>query len=804
MAPLFPVNNVWNIAVDGLSPSRALDVTNDHAGHNFHPDFGTTFTGTGILNGIPINFVAGDSVTPRLVNVGAYYQESDVLSGGTNQSGYAPIPTGVLIENGPSTDPAWSSGADHHICLVDTDNNILHELYSAIEEMDGSISTSWYGRWDLSTNDLRHDYWTSGDAAGLPVAPGLVRYDEVQAALAIDATGATVDLGHALRFTLDLTHGPHLWPARHDADSGGTSNPPFGMRVRLKSTFSTSGYSPTNKVIINTLKKYGAFMADNGGDWFFQGTPNAGWDPSDLSLLTVIVPATDMEVVDIANWQVFADSAEADINGNGLPAFQYPRSNKLLAIDFNDAGAPVTASGWTGFSIDAYNASPGYGWVSTSGLDYRTRSGTDTFWRDFVLGDDSTHTFRYDVANGQYVVTVFLGDPENLHNEDLVIVTNGVTQETIPYTVTGERLIQSYLVTVSGGYLSIGFTVASGGFLCIAGLEIDPVPSLTLTHAGSGLDETYTIVSTGEFKLVFDAGDNWGCSERYDLVNDPDCERNLCGPGFGVDGSDVTVSQPGLINQVHYSSTPNDTLTYTRSAKYYFPSSPRSFTIVENTPTRIRVKSVGVPMISSTGTDTSLTATIQYAIYPDGRIYITASTTAATTDALAPWFVMSMGLQNPGGLGTSPPDITGGWVRATQGQNPYTYDAIVEPYLFAYWDPTTPPPNTNFAKASILLVRKTDNPVTDETRLIHSWNNWVRWGYKTEAYTISSGQTVTSRYLVQLGTEGSLFLPDIKTAAVADPIATAFQTADDPNDDTTSGDPAGIPTGSFGYKLVMG
>jgi hypothetical protein len=136
---------------------------------------------------------------------------------------------------------------------------------------------------------------------------------------------------------------------------------------------------------------------------------------------------------------------------------------------------------------------------------------------------------------------------------------------------------------------------------------------------------------------------------------------------------------------------------------------------------------------------------------------------------------MVMGLQNPGGLGTSPPDITGGWVRATQGQNPYTYDAIVEPYLFAYWDPATPPPNTNYSKASILLVRKSTNELTTESRLVHSWNNWIRWGYKVEDFTIGAGQTITGRYLIQLGTEGSLFLPDIKTAAVADPIAAAFQ-----------------------------
>ncbi len=778
MAPLFPVNNVWNIAVDGLSPSRALDVTNDHAGHDFHPDFGTVLSGTGIKNGIPINFVAGDSVTPRLINVGAYYTESDVLSGGTNQSGYAPIPTGVLIENGPSTDPSWSSGADHHICVVDTDNNILHELYSAIEEIDGSISTSWYGRWDLSTNDLRPDFWTSGDAAGLPVAPGLVRWDEMQAALAIDATGATVNLGHALRFTLDLTHGPHIWPARHDADSGGSNNPPFGMRIRLKSTFSSSGYSPTNKVIINTLKKYGAFMADNGGDWFFQGTPNAGWDDSDLHNLSAITPSDDMEVVDIANWQVFADSAEADVNGNGLPALPYPRSNKILAIDFNDVSDVDTASGWTGLLGDAaYNASPGYGWVSPTIAGSRVRSAADPLWRDMAVFESSgTQTFRMDMPDGQYVVTMFLGDPDNLTNVDLSVVANSVTKLTVPYTVLGERRIESFLATATGGHLDLVITATTGPAL--VALEVDPVPSLTLGHAGTGLDETYTVESTGEFRLVFDAGDNWGISEWYDLVNDPDAERNLTGPGYGTGSTDVTVSEPGLFNQVYYGTTPDDPKLFHRSAKYYWPLSARSFEIVENTSTRIRVASTCHPMLAA-GVLTDITVRVDYTIYPDGRIHITCATTAASGTTMdQQWVQAIMGLENPGGTGSVPPDITGGWVRATDTQNPYNYSADFDPYLFAYWDPTTPPPNTNFAKASALLVPRTGNP-SQGNRFIHSWDNFLRWGYTTGvSTTISGGQTITQRYLLHLGTEGSLFLPDIKTSTVADPLAAAYQ-ADD-------------------------
>ncbi len=160
-----------------------------------------------------------------------------------------------------------------------------------------------------------------------------------------------------------------------------------------------------------------------------------------------------------------------------------------------------------------------------------------------------------------------------------------------------------------------------------------------------------------------------------------------------------------------------------------------------------------------------------------------------------------MGLQNPGGTGSLQPDITGGWVRATDDQNPYVYSGTVPQYVFAYWDtPNTVPPNTNFAKASVLLVARNGNP-NQGNKFIHSWDNFLRWGYSTHVpVTISGGQTITQRYLLQLGTEGSLFLPDIKTSTVADPIAAAYQ-ADSLDE---SGGGSGIPTGSFGYKLVMG
>src|SRR5262249_34885892 len=148
---------------------------------------------------------------------------------------------------------------------------------------------------------LRPDTWTSADAAGLPILPGLVRWEEIQAG----------EIRHALRFTLELTWKGHLWPGRHDAPSGSATNPPMGMRVRLKANYDISKYSRTNQVILRALKKYGMFLADNGGDWFISGAPNPNFNDDDLHLLGQIVPHDAFEVVDTSHWMVDFDSGKA-------------------------------------------------------------------------------------------------------------------------------------------------------------------------------------------------------------------------------------------------------------------------------------------------------------------------------------------------------------------------------------------------------------------------------------------------------------------------------------------------------------
>ena len=298
---VFPPDNIWNTPIDTapLHPRSAewMDVINGHSKHPVHADFGYMYRGH--ANGIPYNLVGAG--TPR-VKVAfdpakSYAAESDPLPA----SGL-PIPPDAVAEGDP---PPVDMNGDRHLILVDLEAKVLHELFQAARQPDGSWLCKQYSRWDLTTNALRPDGFTSADAAGLPIFPGLVRWDEIERG----------EIRHALRFTLDLTWKPHLWPARHDAPSGGPKNPPMGMRVRLKAGFDISRYSKTNQIILKALKKYGMILADNGGDWFISGAPNSRFDDGDLHQLARIVPAEAFEVVDTSGWLVEKDSGRANPSG---------------------------------------------------------------------------------------------------------------------------------------------------------------------------------------------------------------------------------------------------------------------------------------------------------------------------------------------------------------------------------------------------------------------------------------------------------------------------------------------------------
>jgi hypothetical protein len=206
-----------------------------------------------------------------------------------------PIPLNAPIEGGPNSD------GDRHVLVLERDNCILYELFYAHPQPDGSWHAGSGAIFDLKSNALRPETWTSADAAGLPILPGLARYDEV-------STGA---IGHAMRFTAPQTRREYVWPARHYAsDLTGSQYPPMGQRFRLKSDYDISGFSPETRVILQALKKYGMFLADNGSAWFISGVPDERWDNDVLHELHWVTGAA-FEAVDESSLMVGWDSGQA-------------------------------------------------------------------------------------------------------------------------------------------------------------------------------------------------------------------------------------------------------------------------------------------------------------------------------------------------------------------------------------------------------------------------------------------------------------------------------------------------------------
>lgn len=250
----FPADNAWNVRIDTaqVDPNSDALIASIGTGTALHPDWGTTET----EYGIPYIVVAGTA--PKVNVTFDYPDESD--------AGPYPIPASPPIEGG-----SGSSG-DRHILMLDRDNWILYELYAAYPPAGpGQPWTAGSGAiFDLNSNDLRPAGWTSADAAGLPIFPGLARYDEVAAG----------QIRHALRFTVRNSRRAYVAPARHWASSNTSTNlPPMGMRVRLKQDFDISGFPPHAQVIFQALKTYGMIVADNGSNWYISGVSDTRWDP---------------------------------------------------------------------------------------------------------------------------------------------------------------------------------------------------------------------------------------------------------------------------------------------------------------------------------------------------------------------------------------------------------------------------------------------------------------------------------------------------------------------------------------------
>jgi hypothetical protein len=310
----FAASSLWNtdISTATVDPNSNNIIAFIGATTTIHPDFGAgTYNGSTI--GIPYQ-VEGATQPKVQVHLAAYASESD--------PGPAAVPANALIEGYPNP-----GTGDRHVLVLEQGGCWLYELYNAHLQTDGSWKGDATAVWDLLGTEQRPYTWTSADAAGLPIFPGLVRYDEVAAGV----------VKHAFRFTLPVSREAFVLPASHWASS--VTNPnaqPMGMRLRLKASFNISGFSAANQVILKALQKYGMIMADNGSAIYLSGAPDNRWNNDDLGSLRQVT-ATDFEVVDMGTVYTPAN----------VPQSTAPTISAFKATPATiSAGAAVTLS-WT-------------------------------------------------------------------------------------------------------------------------------------------------------------------------------------------------------------------------------------------------------------------------------------------------------------------------------------------------------------------------------------------------------------------------------------------------------------------------
>lgn len=279
----FPADNYWRADIRDLPrhPRTKAWLSHMSTGVNLHPDFGPSY-GDGPGYGIPVTIVRSSHERVRVRF--DYAEESDHVR--------YPFGSDTRIEGGRGSE------GDKHAVVVDRGRCRLYETWNT-RVRDGRWRAGSGATWSLSSNALRPDGWTSADAAGLPILPGLLRWNEVR--------DRKVD--HAIRFTTDITSRHHIWPARHDAGSVDSRDyPPMGARFRMKRSFPTEGYGGAARAVIRALKTYGLVLADNGSPWYFQGERHRKW-PEGLIEDLKRIPASAFVAVDTSGLMVSSDSA---------------------------------------------------------------------------------------------------------------------------------------------------------------------------------------------------------------------------------------------------------------------------------------------------------------------------------------------------------------------------------------------------------------------------------------------------------------------------------------------------------------
>ncbi|TMF20201.1 MAG: hypothetical protein E6I36_10875 [Chloroflexi bacterium] len=358
---LFPFDNVLNTDISTLpvNTQSATWMSNMAQNANLHPDLGTVAQ----QYGMPINVAPPPStgVTPTFL----YNSDSDHPA-----EGY-PIDQSTLIEGGPSA----PSSSDRHALVINKSNCKLYEIFNLQNFTNGQTPSAGSGAvWDLTSNAMRPNGFTSADAAGLPITPLLLRPDEIQAG----------SIAHAIRFTAHCTS-TYIWPASHQAGSCTTGFPPMGARFRLKSSFNISGFSPATQVVLRAFQHYGMVLADNGADWFFGGTTDDWWGTTAGSQMVSelkTIPAAQFDAVDESGLQTAAGSYQAGsaaasprCASASLSAAPAPPQFSGTRITFTATASgcanplfqfvmrPASQASWQ--TVQAYSSSPTYSWNST-------------------------------------------------------------------------------------------------------------------------------------------------------------------------------------------------------------------------------------------------------------------------------------------------------------------------------------------------------------------------------------------------------------------------------------------------------
>ena len=338
----FTPSNLWNTDISSapVDPNSTAIINFIGSSVGLHPDFGSgQYAGSDI--GIPYVVVDG-AQSPVAINFTAYGSESD--------PGPMPVPANAPIEGDPNP------SGDRHVLVLDNSTCFIYELYNSYPNSNGSWNADSAAVWDLLSDEQRPYTWTSADAAGLPIFPGLARYDEV-------AAGA---IPHALRFTLPYSTAAFTPPASHWASTSTNAYAaPMGIRLRLKSSYNISGFSTNNQVILNALKKYGMIMADNGSAMYISGAPDSRWDNNDLHNLSS-VPASAFEVVQISPLYTSAN----------VPSGAAPSISSLAASPSTiSAGASSTLS-WNVTGESYLTVSPGVGAVRGTSVSVKPSANT--------------------------------------------------------------------------------------------------------------------------------------------------------------------------------------------------------------------------------------------------------------------------------------------------------------------------------------------------------------------------------------------------------------------------------------------